>query len=237
MERESEGQRGAVKGTALSAVKPSPVSPQPMISRGKREQRKVQTRMEILQAAMSVFGEMGYGETRVEDILDAAGISRPTFYRFFAGKDELYDAVDELASMSLMQMISSALTSVATPEERLEKSAEAYLRWLAVTGPIATVLRQDSSRATSPLYARRRHTLATLSSMFDDEVYRAHGVRYDDLLFSSLMGAIETIGNELTAGGKRVGEKDIQRGQRVVRRILRATLCVDGKDLPEIPVK
>ena len=99
-------------------------------------------RMRILRAAMNVFGGLGYADTRVEDILGEAGISRPTFYRYFKSKEDVFDAVDEVVSMSFLQTWTSAVASVEDPVQKLEKGIDAYLQWLYATGPVASATRR-----------------------------------------------------------------------------------------------
>lgn len=45
-------------------------------------------RAEIVGAAMSLFLSQGFGATTVEQIAQAAGISRRSYFRYFANKDE-----------------------------------------------------------------------------------------------------------------------------------------------------
>ena len=44
---------------------------------------------EILDAALQVFAERGYRNTRLEDIGDAAGVTKGAIYHYFANKEEL----------------------------------------------------------------------------------------------------------------------------------------------------
>jgi AcrR family transcriptional regulator len=48
-----------------------------------------QARQAILEAALRLFAERGYIGVRVEDIAREAGISRATFYKHFAERDEI----------------------------------------------------------------------------------------------------------------------------------------------------
>jgi AcrR family transcriptional regulator len=56
------------------------------------DERTLETRAAIISAAREVLLEKGYAATRVEDIINRAGISRPTFYRHFKDKFEVAKA-------------------------------------------------------------------------------------------------------------------------------------------------
>ena len=53
------------------------------------ERRHEQTRTAIADAAVALFIEHGFVETTMDDIADAAGVSRRTAYRHFPSKDDL----------------------------------------------------------------------------------------------------------------------------------------------------
>src|SRR3954447_12853731 len=50
-------------------------------------------RSRLLEAAGRVFARLGYDQASVEDIAFEAGIGKPTLYRYFPGKEALFEAV------------------------------------------------------------------------------------------------------------------------------------------------
>jgi len=59
----------------------------------KRARRKEARPRELLEAALLVFVEKGFGASKVEDIARLAGVSKGTLFLYFASKEELFKAV------------------------------------------------------------------------------------------------------------------------------------------------
>jgi len=70
---------------AGTAVRRAPFSPNPTV--GARGQV---TRQRILDAALHVFGEVGYNRGSIDQIATRGGCSRVSFYQYFASKDDLF---------------------------------------------------------------------------------------------------------------------------------------------------
>jgi AcrR family transcriptional regulator len=61
------------------------------MSTGLREKKKQRQRDTIVKAAVGLFRERGFEQTRIQDILERAEISLGTFYNYFPGKDAVLD--------------------------------------------------------------------------------------------------------------------------------------------------
>jgi len=64
----------------------SPVAPVVM---GRRERNKQRMRERIFSAALSLFAEKGFEQTKVDDITERADVARGTFFNHFQHKEEL----------------------------------------------------------------------------------------------------------------------------------------------------
>ncbi|MGL1751793.1 helix-turn-helix domain-containing protein, partial [Vibrio parahaemolyticus] len=53
-------------------------------------------RTAVVAAAIALFAERGYDQTSVEQIAQAAGVSRSTFFRQFGGKEDVVFADHEV---------------------------------------------------------------------------------------------------------------------------------------------
>ncbi len=70
-----------------------------------RERTRRAVRTEIVDAAMNLFLSQGFEATTIEEIAQAAGISRRSYFRYFASKDEAFAG----ALASIGQAIAKAL--------------------------------------------------------------------------------------------------------------------------------
>jgi AcrR family transcriptional regulator len=72
-------------GSPGSALRRAPFADNPAVgARGQLAQQR------ILAAALEVFGELGYHQTRVQRITELAGCSRVSFYQYFSSKEDLF---------------------------------------------------------------------------------------------------------------------------------------------------
>ncbi len=76
-------------------------------------------RQEILDGAMGVFLEKGYEKATISDIARALGISQGLCYRYFATKEEIYEAVLE-----------DYAASIVAANQRLRPRSQAIRQWL-----------------------------------------------------------------------------------------------------------
>ncbi len=182
-------------------------------------------RSQLLMGASRAFGANGFADTSVEDVLQAAGVSRRTFYRFFRNKEELFDELAEAAAMMFLQLIQSAAALGKTPLDKLANCVEVYLRAPETAGPIFRVLQVESARPGSRHAARRQVIIDNLIALLADGIRAEQGRDVEPLLLRGLIGAVETISLHVheTAPGD---EQTIQRAKAATLEIMAKTLAM-----------
>jgi AcrR family transcriptional regulator len=159
-------------------------------------------RGQILLGAAAAFGAKGYAEASVEDILDAAKVSRRTFYRSFRSKEDVFEQLFEAAAILFVQAIRSAASTGGDPAATIERCIDAYLDLPRTAGPLFHVFHHEANRPGSPLYARRERVIDELVEMFDAGHRAVYGTPGDRLLIRGLIAGLERIStytNDLVA--------------------------------------
>ena len=83
---------------------------------GRRERRKQEFRDKIIASAIELFEEKGSEDTTLEEICERADISRPTFYSYYTGKQELIQAIANTMWLDLAEEFSEIQKSANSAE-------------------------------------------------------------------------------------------------------------------------
>jgi len=149
------------------------------VARGKYDRAKTtvertkQRHELLLDAAAEVFAARGYVGTRVDDIVERAGVSRRTLYQHFESVEAILHEVYERAVRTSFQIVFDKLAGIDDPIERIRGAVEAYYQGIADRPALAHVV-FDVYRHAGPMQAAR---------------YEANGARYTLVLFELLTAA------------------------------------------------
>lgn len=87
-------------------------------------------REQLLEVALHVFAARGFHQTSMNDVAEAAGVTKPVLYQHFTSKRALYLELLELVSLRLMAAIDEATSAAAGPREQVERGLRAYFRFV-----------------------------------------------------------------------------------------------------------
>ncbi|MFI6336842.1 TetR/AcrR family transcriptional regulator [Streptomyces sp. NPDC050535] len=86
-------------------------------------------RSQLLEAALSLFAQRAPEEVSLDDVAEAAGVSRPLVYRYFpGGKQQLYEAALRSAAEELEQCFAEPPEGPLT--QRLSRALDRYLAFV-----------------------------------------------------------------------------------------------------------
>ncbi|PZR82393.1 MAG: TetR family transcriptional regulator [Stutzerimonas stutzeri] len=92
-----------------------------------RSERK---RGAVLEAATSLFLAKGYDGTTMDEVAALAAVSKPTLYRYFADKEQLYAAIVAATTDNidgLLRLVADELAASDDPREGLGRLADKFL--------------------------------------------------------------------------------------------------------------
>lgn len=114
----------------------------PWAARTAREGRDSETRTLLLDSAGTVFSRLGYARATVADITDEAGVSRATFYVYFASKADVFRAV---AGYVRDQFLAAhELPDVEDPYQLARESSAAFLAACTAHRELLTVIEHQA---------------------------------------------------------------------------------------------
>ena len=105
-------------------VQVSSSSREPKTARGKK------TRDKLLQAAEVEFGEKGFHDTGISDITYRAGVALGTFYSYFEGKEEIFQALVSYMNRRIRGWIGERIADAPDRLTAERLGLEAYIEFV-----------------------------------------------------------------------------------------------------------
>jgi AcrR family transcriptional regulator len=175
-----------------------------------RSQHAEATRRAVLDAARALFGRQGYAQTSVDEIADAARVTKGAVYHHFSGKEALFRAVYAEVEAEAQARVVAAGDPEAPPVDQIVAMMNAYLdaaldveirRITLVDGPAIVGNEPDETAQQQPGYLAVRAFLAT--SMASGQL-----IDLDPGTLTDLVGGLAWVAGLLIA---RAGDPDATR--------------------------
>lgn len=94
--------------------------------RGAKRLPATERRQQLLDVALRLFATKGYTATTMDDIADAAGVTKPLLYQHFDSKRALYMELVEAVASAMRAAIGDATSRATSPRQQVEGGFSAY---------------------------------------------------------------------------------------------------------------
>ncbi|MFM8868422.1 MAG: TetR family transcriptional regulator [Ilumatobacteraceae bacterium] len=121
------------------------------------------TRDQLIQRALELFEQNGYPRTSVEDIVDAAGLTKGAFYHHFQSKEEVLEIIHNDYVDAQVEMCERIIGQFTDPREQFAQIARSTIIGLGEYRAHVSVYLQDRRFLTG----ERRDNVTTKRNQVD----------------------------------------------------------------------
>lgn len=125
-------------------------------------------REQLLDTALGVFASRGYHDTSMNDIAEAAGVTKPVLYQHFASKRELYRELLAEIGAELRDTIAKATAQAEGPRQQIELGFDAYFRFVSEHRSAFQVLFGNGTRRDEEFAEEARRVEASIAEVVAD---------------------------------------------------------------------
>lgn len=154
---------------------------------------------DVLFNSIGVFTSKGIEDTTVQDLLDAANISRRTFYKYFKNKVDVLESIYQMAAELMVVRFRTVAAAANTMSDFLVQCVELYFDYHSHLGPLVRMMTEEARRAESPLASHRETLLGHIVELFDSKYFEIEGVHLDTKVYYSLIWMMESATMNLLA--------------------------------------
>ena len=92
-------------------------------------------RQQLLDVALTAFGRDGFHQTSMNELAEAAGVTKPVLYQHFGSKRELYLEVLREVGGRMVADVGKAIAAASGPRQQVEAGFGAYFDWVGARAP------------------------------------------------------------------------------------------------------
>jgi AcrR family transcriptional regulator len=153
-------------------------------------------RERLLAAMLRASSELGYRGANVQDVIERAGVSRPTFYEHFANKEACFLAAFDVTAARLRDRVGTATEKGGhSLRARLRFGLETLLHFTATEPEAARTLIVEARAASVDAVMRRDDLLDHFAACIDTQVRELlpDAPSYSAITAAGMVGGIEAL--------------------------------------------
>ena len=181
------------------ASRPTPTEPAKRLPADVRRQQ-------LLDVALRLFGARGFEATTMDDIAEAAGVTKPLLYQHFASKRALYLELLDGVAQALLEAIGKAVAVAEGPRQEVEGGFAAYFHLVATQADAFSLLFGSDVPDDAELSRAVRHVEDMLAEAIDELIDAGLDRDHRRLLAYAVVGMAEGASRYFLSLRQRGGE-------------------------------
>lgn len=158
-------------------------------------------RQQLIEIALTMFSERGMHGTSMDDIADAAGVTKPVLYQHFASKRALFLELLDDVGRHLLRAIAEATAGAASPRQQVENGLTAYFGFVADHHASFVLLFGDGSRRDEEFAAAVESVEANIADFVAALIDAGLDDDHRQLLAYAIVGMAESASRRWVATG------------------------------------
>jgi AcrR family transcriptional regulator len=153
-------------------------------------------RERLIAAMLKAASDLGYREANVQDVIDRAGVSRPTFYEHFANKEDCFLTAFDTTAGRILERVSEAASKGGDDwRARLRFGLETLLHFASTEPDAARSLVVEARAASDDAIRRRDQLLDHFSECIDTQARQllADAPAYSAITAAGIVGGAEAL--------------------------------------------
>lgn len=153
-------------------------------------------RERLIVAMLNAAAELGYLETNVQDVIDRAGVSRPTFYEHFSNKEDCFLAAFDTSADRLRRQVDAAVRKGGDVwRDRVRFGLEALVRFASHEPDTARMMVVEARAASAAAVKRRVELLDEFARCLQHQAQELlpNGATGNPLTASGIVGGVESL--------------------------------------------
>ena len=153
-------------------------------------------RERLIVAMLNAAADLGYLETNVQDVIDRAGVSRPTFYEHFSNKEDCFLAAFDTSAERLRKKVDAAARKGGDVwRDRIRYSLEALVRFASREPDTARTMVVEARAASATAVRRRVELMDDFARCLEMQALEllSHGRPQSPLTASGIVGGVESL--------------------------------------------
>jgi AcrR family transcriptional regulator len=166
-------------------------------------------RSQLLEVALERFAAQGFHGASMEEIAEAAGVTKPVLYQHFGSKRTLYLELLETVGAELLDEVREAVAAEDSPYRRVLVGFDAYFRFVCERTSAFQLLFGSGARLSDEFAEAVRQieasVAATVSEFIEADIDRA----YQELLGHAIVGLGEVAARFWVSRREEAGYPDL----------------------------